>query len=65
GMHFSATLRKLYPIDWQTKRYDTLLSHKATADAVETGTPVAEVIKAWEPGLSKFAERRKACLLYE
>ncbi|MCU0705716.1 MAG: DUF1343 domain-containing protein [Fimbriiglobus sp.] len=65
GMHFAATLRKLYPIDWQTKRYDTLLAHKATADAVDTGTPVAEVIKAWEPGLTKFAERRKACLLYE
>ncbi len=64
GMHFAATLRKLYPTDWQTKRYDTLLVNKATFDAVEAGKSVADVMKAWEPGLTKFAERRKACLLY-
>jgi uncharacterized protein YbbC (DUF1343 family)/CubicO group peptidase (beta-lactamase class C family) len=65
GMHFATTLKKLYPTDWQTKRYDTLLVHKATFDAVEAGKPVAEVLKAWDAGLAKFAERRKACLLYE
>jgi uncharacterized protein YbbC (DUF1343 family) len=65
GMHFAATLKKLYPNDWQTKRYDTLLVNKVSFDAVEAGKPVAEVMKAWEPGLAKFAERRKACLLYE
>ena len=65
GMHFAATLKKLYSADWQTKRYDTLLVNKATFDAVEAGKPVADIIKAWEPGLTKFAERRKACLLYE
>jgi uncharacterized protein YbbC (DUF1343 family)/CubicO group peptidase (beta-lactamase class C family) len=65
GMHFAATLKKLYPTDWQTKRYDTLLVNKATFDAVEAGKPVADVMKAWEPGLASFAERRKKCLLYE
>ncbi len=65
GLQFATTLKKLYPTDWQSKRYDTLMVHKATFDAVDAGKPVADVMKAWEPGLTKFAERRKACLLYE
>lgn len=65
GLHFATTLKKLYPNDWQTKRYDTLLVNKATFDAVDAGKPVAELMKAWEPGLAKFTERRKSCLLYE
>lgn len=65
GLHLATTLRKLYPTDWQTKRYDMLLLNKTTFDAVEAGKPVSEVMKAWEPGLTKFAERRKGCLLYQ
>ncbi len=65
GMNFAATLRKLYPNDWQTKRYDTLLVNKATFDGVDAGKPADELMKAWEPGLTKFAERRKTCLMYE
>jgi len=64
GLHFAATLKKLYPNDWQTKRYDTLLVNKATFEAVDAGKPVAELMKAWEFGMTKFAERRKTCLLY-
>jgi uncharacterized protein YbbC (DUF1343 family)/CubicO group peptidase (beta-lactamase class C family) len=64
GMHFATTLRKLYPNDWQTKRYDTLLVNKTTFEGVDAGQPVAELTRAWEPGLTKFAERRKVCLLY-
>ena len=64
GMHFAVTLKKLYPNDWQTKRYDTLLVHKETFDALDAGKSAEELMKTWQAGLSKFAERRKACLLY-
>ena len=61
----ATTLRKLYPDDWQTKRYDTLLVHKTTFDALTAGkTSAADLQTAWQPDLAKFLERRKAALLY-
>jgi uncharacterized protein YbbC (DUF1343 family)/CubicO group peptidase (beta-lactamase class C family) len=64
GMAVAVTLRKLYPDDWQTKRYDTLLVHKATFDALTAGRGAAQLESAWATDLAKFAERRKAALLY-
>ncbi|MEO2088793.1 MAG: exo-beta-N-acetylmuramidase NamZ domain-containing protein, partial [Gemmataceae bacterium] len=64
GMAVAATLRKLYPDDWQAKRYDTLLVHKATFDALTAGKTATELEAGWAAGLAKFAERRKAAQLY-
>jgi uncharacterized protein YbbC (DUF1343 family) len=64
GMAVAVTLRKLYPDDWQTKRYDTLLVHKATFDGLTAGKGAAELEMAWAADLAKFQERRKAALLY-
>ncbi len=64
GMAVAVTLRKLYPDDWQTKRYDTLLVHKVTFDALTGGKSAAELEAAWAADLAKFAERRTAALLY-
>ena len=64
GIAVAVTLRRLYPDDWQTKRYDTLLVHKATFDALNTGKSAAELEAAWVADLAKFAERRRTALLY-
>jgi uncharacterized protein YbbC (DUF1343 family)/CubicO group peptidase (beta-lactamase class C family) len=64
GLGLAATIRKLYPNDWQTKNYDRLLVHKATFDAVVAGQPNAEIEKNWQPELTKFLARRAKVLLY-
>jgi uncharacterized protein YbbC (DUF1343 family) len=65
GMAVATTLRKLYPEDWQTKRYDTLLVHKTTFEALTAGrTSAVDLQAAWQPELAKFLARRKSALLY-
>ncbi len=65
GLTMAAALRKLYPREWETKRFDTLLLHKATFDGLTAGQSVAELEKAWQPELQKYLARRAAVLLYE
>jgi uncharacterized protein YbbC (DUF1343 family)/CubicO group peptidase (beta-lactamase class C family) len=64
GLAVAVTLRKMYPDDWQTRRYDTLLVHKATFDGLTAGKSAAELEAAWTADLPMFQERRKAALLY-
>ena len=64
GLEIATALRKLYPQDWQTKKYDTLLAHRATFDGVLAGMSASDLEKAWQPGLDAFAKRRAAALLY-
>ena len=60
----AATLRDLFPDQWQSERYDRLLVHKATYEAFKAGEPVDVLMKAWADDLRSFLERRKAFLLY-
>lgn len=65
GLTLAATLRKLYAKEWETKRFDTLLIHKATFDGLTAGKSVAELEKAWQQDLQKYLDRRAKVLLYE
>jgi uncharacterized protein YbbC (DUF1343 family)/CubicO group peptidase (beta-lactamase class C family) len=64
GLAVAVTLRKLYPDDWQTRRYDTLLVHKATFDGLNAGKTAAELEAVWAADLAKFLDRRKTAVLY-
>jgi uncharacterized protein YbbC (DUF1343 family)/CubicO group peptidase (beta-lactamase class C family) len=64
GLEIATALRKLYPKDWDAKRYDRLLVNKATFEGVLAGKPVAELERAWAPGLEKYKSRRQEFLLY-
>ncbi len=64
GLTMALVLRKLYPDDWQVQRYDVLLLHKETFEAVKRGAAWAEIETAWQPELERFKERRRAYLLY-
>lgn len=65
GLTIATVLRKSYAKEWDPKRFDTLLIHKATFDGVLAGKPVAELEKAWQADLAKYRERRGKALLYE
>ncbi len=64
GLALACELRRLYPDDWKVERYDTLLLHRATFEALKKGAPWQELEKGWLPELAKFKERRKQYLLY-
>ena len=65
GLTLAATLRKLYPADWQTKRFDTLLLHKATLDGLLAGKTAGELETGWQVELQAYRDRRAKVLLYD
>jgi uncharacterized protein YbbC (DUF1343 family)/CubicO group peptidase (beta-lactamase class C family) len=65
GLSIATVLRKAYAKEWDPKRFDTLLIHKATFDGVLAGTPVAELEKSWQADLAKYRERRAKVLQYD
>jgi uncharacterized protein YbbC (DUF1343 family) len=64
GLAFACELRRLHPDDWQVERYNNLLGHAATWEALKRGATWQELEKAWQPELTRFRERRRAYLLY-
>ena len=57
--------KKLYPKDWQTKRFDVLLVNKAVHSAVEKGESAETILKMWRGELKKFRAVRGKYLLYK
>jgi uncharacterized protein YbbC (DUF1343 family)/CubicO group peptidase (beta-lactamase class C family) len=64
GLAVAAALRKLHPKEWEPKRYDTLLLHKATFDGLAAGRPVEALEAAWQADLEAFVQRRAKYLRY-
>ncbi len=64
GLTIAGELRRLYPNDWKTERYDVLLGHQATLEGIVAGKPFRELERAWQADLGKFVERRKSYLIY-
>jgi uncharacterized protein YbbC (DUF1343 family) len=64
GLTIAATLRQLYPKDWQTKRYNVLLCNTPLHEAVEKGEPAEKLIRRAAEGVKEFAAVRKKYLLY-
>ncbi len=64
GLEIASALRSLYPQQWQLKNFDRLLVHRATYDGLLGGTAVADLERAWQPGLDAFRKHRAAFLLY-
>src|SRR5262249_8173200 len=64
GLTIAAALRKLYPKDWETKRYNVLLGNTALHEAVEKGELAKGLIRQADEGVKEFEEVRKKYLLY-
>ena len=65
GIAVACALKRLYPKDWQTKRYPVLLAHPPTFEALERGDAPEQIRRLWRPGLEEFLQVRKKYLLYE
>ena len=64
GITIACELKRLYPRDWDSKRYLRLLGHPATLEALERGDPPAKIVRLWEADLAKFRGVRRRYLLY-
>ncbi len=64
GITIACQLKRLFPNDWQTKRYSVLLGHQATFEALERGAGPAEIQDQWKEDLSRFLSIRRLYLLY-
>ncbi len=64
GLTIATVLKKLYPTEWETKRYDTLLVHKSTFDGVTAGQGAKELEAGWAKDLEAFRVRRAKVLIY-
>ncbi len=64
GITVACHLKRLFPGDWQTKRYPVLLGHQATVDSLEKGAGAGEIQSLWKEGLDAFMSARRAYLLY-
>jgi len=61
------TIREMYPdrFEFHADYFDKVMGTSKVREALEKGLEVAEIVKAYEPGLKAFAEARKPYLLYE
>lgn len=64
GVLIALTLQRLYPRDYALAKFNTLLQHQATLDAIRTGQSLAEIKRSWADSLQSFQKRRQAFLLY-
>ncbi len=64
GITIAVTLKRLYPTEWDRKRYPVLLGHGATLEAIERGDDAEKIQRLFEEGLPAFRETRSKYLLY-
>lgn len=64
GITIALTLQKLYPKDWNLPKFNNLLQHPATIEAIRAQKPLLEIKALWVEGLGDFALRRSKYLLY-
>jgi uncharacterized protein YbbC (DUF1343 family) len=64
GVTIACALKRLYPKEWQSKRYGVLLGHPATLAAIERGERPARVTRRWRAELEGYLALRRRYLLY-
>jgi uncharacterized protein YbbC (DUF1343 family)/CubicO group peptidase (beta-lactamase class C family) len=64
GIAIAQTLHRLYPKDFDIEKFNRLLCHRGTVDAIKAGKSRSEIRQAWNLDLEEFRKRREAYLLY-
>jgi uncharacterized protein YbbC (DUF1343 family) len=65
-LHIIQTVRAMYPDKFQfhTNYFDKIMGTAKVRQALEKGTPVAQIVATFQPGLAEFRTLRKPYLLY-
>jgi len=64
GIVTAMTLHRMYPKDFDISKFNRLLVHAPTIEAIKAGKSLAEIKQLWVADQEKFKERRKQFLLY-
>ncbi len=66
GLHLIATIQAMYPgkIEW-SQHFDLLAGTLLVRQAIEASEPVEAIVNSWQADLARFAEQRRAYLLYK
>jgi len=65
GIEIAAALRKLFPNDWQTEKFNRLLANSEVFERVKRGDAPEEIEKSRQDSLGEFKKRRAQYLLYK
>lgn len=64
GLVLAETLRSLYPKEWQTERFNTLLANRRDYSAFLSGATAETLLSTWQDDLATFRKRRRPHLIY-
>jgi uncharacterized protein YbbC (DUF1343 family) len=64
GLALACALQRLYPEQWQGRRYLALLANEAALEALLRGDSPAAIKRGWQEDLERFLKVRKRYLLY-
>ncbi len=64
GIVMARTLHELYPQSFELEKFNRLLQHPPTIEAIRAGQPMAEIRRIWKKELAEFKQRREPFLLY-
>jgi uncharacterized protein YbbC (DUF1343 family)/CubicO group peptidase (beta-lactamase class C family) len=64
GILIASTLHRMYPKDYNLDKFNKLLGHPATIQAIRDGKSVTDIRNLWQPDVQDFMKRRKAFLIY-
>ncbi len=64
GLAIAITMHRLYPNEFDVTKFDRLLGHPPTIEAIRAGKTLEEIRRSWEPELKEFLARRERYLLY-
>lgn len=64
GITIAKVLHRWYPQQFGIEKFNRLLGHRATLNAIKEDKPLAEIKKLWSKDLKEFEQRRAKHLLY-
>jgi len=64
GMAIAGLLHRWYPQDFNLDKFNVLLGHPATVDAIRAGKSLADIHLIWKADRDQFQQRRARYLLY-
>ncbi|HUS37697.1 MAG TPA: exo-beta-N-acetylmuramidase NamZ domain-containing protein, partial [Verrucomicrobiae bacterium] len=64
GITIALALQRLHPNDWNLPKFNNLLVHQPTIDAIRDGKSLAEIKQLWAAGIGDFTFRRSKYLVY-
>ncbi len=64
GIAGALVLNELYADKFGLNRFNGLLKHQATMEAIRAHKPLNEIRKLWQPDLKQYIDRRQQYLIY-